>query len=53
MCMLKEVFYIIVSANFDREPIVLNDEPSQSDLIQLMKDLQGDSIRVEKRFILT
>lgn len=49
---LKEKFFLVVSGQFDREPIVYNDEPTKSDIIAAIKKLQGESARVEKRHVL-
>ena len=50
---LQERYYLVVSGNFDREPIIYDVEPSSQDIINAIKEMNGDSARVEKRYVLS
>jgi len=50
--MLKEKYFLIVSGAFDREPIVYDEEPTENDIVDAIKNSKGDSARIEKRYVL-
>ena len=49
---LQERYYLVVSGSFDREPIVYDVEPTNQDIASAIKELNGESARVEKRYVL-
>ena len=49
---LKEKYFLIVSGKFDREPIVFSEKPSDEEIVDAIKKENGESARVEKRFVL-
>ncbi len=49
---LVEKYFLIVSGSFDREPIIYEEQPSQEDILKAIQKMDGNSARVEKRFVL-
>ncbi len=49
---LQEKYYLVVSGSFDREPIIFEDEPTEQDIVNAIKEMDGESARVEKRYVL-
>ena len=50
---LQERYYLVVSGSFDREPIVFYDKPTKQDIASAIKEMNGESARVEKRYVLS
>lgn len=50
--MLKEVYFLIVSGKFDRAPIQSETYPTDKEIADAIKNHNGTSAKVEKRFIL-
>lgn len=49
---LKEKYFLVVSGNFERTPIEFDEYPNQDDIVKAIKELDGVSAKVEKRFVL-
>lgn len=50
---LKEKYFLIVSGNFERAPIEYEEHPTEDEIKQAIKDLDGKSAKVEKRFVIS
>lgn len=50
--MLKEKYFLVVSGEFDREPIIYEEQPTNEDISKAIREMEGKSARVEKRFVL-
>jgi hypothetical protein len=48
--MLKEVYYLIVSGAFDRKEIEFENFPTEEQIIEAIKEKQGNTARIEKRY---
>lgn len=48
---LVEKYFLVVSGAFDREPIIYEAHPTKEDVAKALKDMDGKSARVEKRFV--
>lgn len=51
--MLKEKFFIVVLGTFEREPIVKDAYPTDKEILEAIKTLNGNSARVEKRYVVS
>ena len=49
---LEEKYFLVVSGAFDREPVVYNSQPTEDEIMKVIKDKKGKSARVEKRYII-
>lgn len=49
---LEEKYFLVVSGEFDRDPIIYESHPTQDEIAKAIKDKKGKSARVEKRFVL-
>jgi len=49
---LEERYFLIVSGEFDREPVVYNSHPTEVEILKMIKDKKGESARVEKRYVI-
>lgn len=50
--MLVEKYFLIVSGAFDREPIIYDVKPTEKEVRNAIKEHDGQSARVEKRYVL-
>jgi len=49
---LEEKYFLVVYGSFERAPIEFDRHPSEEEVIQAIKDLDGKSAIVEKRYVL-
>lgn len=49
---LEEKYFVVVSGAFDREYVVYDEYPSRKEIAKMILEKDGESARVEKRFVL-
>lgn len=50
--MLTEKYFIVVLGTFSREPLICDEYPDEKKIEDAILSLQGNSARVEKRFVI-
>lgn len=49
---LEEKYFLVVSGEFDREPITYDSHPTEEEILEVIKEKKGKSARIEKRYVL-
>lgn len=45
-------YFLVISGSFDRTPMVFDVKPTEKEIIEAIKINDGESARVEKRYVL-
>lgn len=50
--MVEKKYFLIVEGTFDRAPILFDEYPADEQIAQALVELNGESARIEERYVL-